>query len=132
MDSSSVELTDVPEDNEHYDAVRFVFEHGLILSLEEDCFGVDETATVGDFASALYALLGGDASDQDAAVEYLQGYEIIPSSLTADTELTGSDADEILAAFSWAVEDETEPEPITIEGSVTRGELAEILFTYAG
>ena len=131
-DLTAIALQDVPEDHPQYEAVRFVFENGLMLPLEEENFGVDEPATVGDFSAALYLLVGGESHAPEEAVEFLQSYGIVSAALTPDTELSGSDADEILSNFSEAVADETAPDPITIEGIITRGELAEILMSYLG
>ena len=57
-----MELTDVPEGSEYYEAVRFVFEQGLMAAKAEDTFGVDSEATVGDLSTALYILMGGSAA----------------------------------------------------------------------
>ncbi len=131
VDASEAELTDVPEGHEHYDAVRFVFENLLMVAREDGSFGVDDPATIGDLAGALYSMIGGDPAAQEEAVEFFQDYEIIPATASADTELNGKDVDLILADFSMAVEVEYEHIPGAKPKPVTRGELAEMLTTYA-
>ncbi|MBQ5405523.1 MAG: insulinase family protein [Oscillospiraceae bacterium] len=129
VDSTQVVLTDLPEDAEHYEAVRFVFENKLMNPLGEDSFGVDEPGTMGDLAGALYALIGGDASAQQDALDTLSLYEILPAGSAPDDPLTGAQAEEILTVFGTAAE-----VPYTAQGAadeaVTRAELAELLMSF--
>ena len=130
IDASKVEMTDVAEDNEHYEAVRFVYENMLMPMLDEERFGVDEDATVGDLTAALYALLGGDASMPDDAVDFFVENGLLPAGTTADMPLTASDADGLLSIFSMAVGLEYAPLEGADETVLTRGELSEIVMTY--
>ena len=129
VDSAQVEFTDVGEDHPHYEAVRYVFEEMLMSPAGEDAFGVDDKATAGDMAGALYALLGYDMTARDEAMTFFAGYGIVPDSWTADEELTGADAQDFLDYFSQAV-----GVPYTKDAGddavLTRGELAELLMTY--
>ncbi len=129
-DTSEVELEDVPEDHQYYEGVRFVYENILMLPAEETRFGVDDEATVGDLMGALYALIGGDASVPDEAIEYLSQFGIIAAGTSSSKALTGSEAETILKNFGQAAE-----APYRSSGSVpqrvlTRGELADLILTY--
>ena len=97
--------------------------------LGEDSFGVDEPGTMGDLAGALYALIGGDASAQQDALDTLSLYEILPAGSAPDDPLTGAQAEEILTVFGTAAE-----VPYTAQGAadeaVTRAELAELLMSF--
>ena len=129
MDSTQVEFSDVPEDYEHYEAVRFVFEEMLMTPAGEDVFGVDEDATVGELAGMLYALIGGDAAAQDEAIGTFASYGILSGDVAADAVLTGADADAILASFSAAVGVPYVPAGAADE-ALTRGELAQLFLDY--
>ena len=129
VDSSQVGFSDLPEDHEHYEAVRFVFEKMLMTPKAEDAFGVDDEARVGDLAGALYALIEGDAADQEGAVKTLAAYRILPGDVGVDTPLTGASAEEILSAFSKAAEVPYEASGAE-DAPLNRGELAEIVMAY--
>lgn len=129
VDSTQVEFTDVTEDYEHYEAVRFAFEEMLMSPVGEDVFGVDEDATVGELAGMLYALIGGDAAAQDEAIDTFAQYGILPGDGIAEAVLTGANADAILASFSAAVGAPYSPAGAGNE-AVTRGELAQLFLDY--
>ena len=129
VDASQVELTDVPEGSELYDAVRFVFEEGLMSAKTEDTFGVDETATAGDLYGALYVIIGGSPNAGEEAMEYLGQFGLVPDGLTVDTELTNGMSDQIFVMFGMAIGMELqadEPNETTNQ-PITRGEMAEQL-----
>ena len=130
VDTSDLEFTDVPEGHEQYDAVHFVFENGLMASLEDETFGVEEDATVGELAGALYGLLGEDPEAQEEAVAFLAQYGIVPASASADTPLTAKQAQDILTTFSAAVELDFTPDKNATDKGLTRGDLAVILTDY--
>ena len=130
-DSSEVVFEDLPEDHEHYEAVRFVFEEGYMQPAEETVFGVDQEATVGDMAVALFTLGFGEApADAAEAVEGLAEYDIVSASADPAEKLTGKDAETILAAFSKAVQVSYSKNGDASESPITRGELAELLKAY--
>ncbi len=129
VDTSQVGFSDLPEDHEHYEAVRFVFENMLMAPKTEDAFGADDEALTGELAAVLYALIGGDAADQEGAVETLASYGILPGDVSADTVLTGAAAEEILSAFSEAAELPYEASGAE-DAPLSRGELAEIIMAY--
>ena len=130
VDATETELDDVPEGHEHYDAVRFVYEYMLMDPLDGTVFGVDETATIGDLAGALYSLLGGAPSDLDEAIPLFQEYGILLANAKAESALTGRTTDNVLALFSEAVEVPYERDRSLGSETLTRGELAEILMSY--
>ena len=76
-DASEVGFSDLPEEYEYYDAVRACYEGALVFPTSENEFGVNEPATLGDFATAVYIYLGGDNSPADA-IAYLAQYGIVP------------------------------------------------------
>ena len=81
-----VTLADVTEDLWCYDAVRGCYEAAMVFPLSEGEFGVEADATLGDLATAMYILVGGDNSPEDA-IAFLSGYGIIPAD-DANTPLT--------------------------------------------
>ena len=87
-DITEIVLVDVPEDYEHYAAVRFVFENGLMASLTDDTFGVDDDATVGDFVAALYCALGGSPNAAEEARDWLAGYGLMAADQDVNAPLT--------------------------------------------
>ena len=88
VDTSSVVLTDVPEDSEYYEAVRFVFENGLMAAQTDDTFGLNDPATIGDMAAGIYAGVGGPAGDPQGAVDWLAGYGLLDAETDINAELT--------------------------------------------
>ena len=130
VDSTEIELEDVPEDSEHYEAVRFVFENGLMDALDAALFGVDETATVGDLAIALYVLVFDGDADGQTAIDTFAEYGVTNGSEKADDALTGKAADSLLANFSEAVGVGYTKNAQAGAETLTRGELAEIITAY--
>ena len=57
---------DVGLDNPYFDAVSHVTEHKLMNPREEERFGVDEKATLGEFAEGLYAIRNQTGTQADA------------------------------------------------------------------
>ena len=129
-DAGEVAFEDVPEDHEHYAAVRFAFEEGFMKPVEETVFGVDNDATFGDMAIALYVLGIDAAEDAAEALETLASYGIMPGSAKPEDPLTGKDADTALTAFGKAVEVPYKNSGEIKETTLTRGELAELLKAY--
>ena len=126
-DASQVDLADVPEGSEFYEAVRFVFENGLMAPLSEDAFGVDEASTAGDLFAALYVIIGGSPNAPEEAMEYLGQFGLVPEGLEADTVLTHGMSDTIFVAFGAAIGlplQADEPNETT-DQPITRGEMAQ-------
>ena len=130
VDSSEVELEDVPEDHEFYEAVRFVYENGIMDPAEETAFGVNNTTTVGDLALALYRIGIGDSSDPQEALETLAQYGILAGKYKAGDPLTGKIVNRGLADFSAAIGVDFRNDPNAGEQPITRGQLAQLLMDY--
>lgn len=79
--------TDVPADAEYYDAVTMAAEIGLMLTESEDTFGANEPAIMDDLIVAMYLLVGGDDSFDDA-VDMLSQYNIVPADLKKNDTMT--------------------------------------------
>ena len=129
VDASQVTMADLDEENEHYEAVRYVYENMLMGMLDEENFGVEESATVGDLAGALYAAIGGDASAREEAVQTLAEYGLLSPESGAEDELDGTLLTDTLGMFNMAIGVEIPVEAPT-EELLTRGELAEVLMAY--
>ena len=123
-DKTQVAFTDAAEGSEHYEAVRFAFEQGMMAPAGEDAFGVDEPATNGDLLAAAYVLIGGEC-DADAALATFTEYGLA----SADTDLTAPIAPgDVWNLFSALVGQGIDPLTETADpAAVTRGELAEML-----
>ncbi len=132
VDATAVEMADVTEEYDHYEAVRYVYENRLMAMSTETEFGAKNTAAVGDLAGALYSVLGGDASEQDEAVEFLASYGMLPANAAAADALSEAGAMDILSAFSEALGLTFEADPTVSEELLTRGELAEVIMAYTG
>ncbi len=127
VDATQVELTDVAEDNDHYDAVRFAFEQGFMAPLSEDDFGANEPATQGDLLAALYVLVGGNRDADEALAAFVE-YGLV----TDDTNLNAPILPEdIWGLLSAVVGEEVAPLTGTArDDAVTRAELAEALLAF--
>ena len=130
QDPASVVFSDLAEDSDVYEAVRSMFEQGLMLPEAEDRFGVDSPATAGDLAGVLYALMGGDPEDPEGAVGTLKEYGMLPADLEAGQALTDADAEGILAGFAQAAGTEYQPLREPAGAEMTRGQLAGLLFSF--
>ena len=131
VDTSQIEFSDASEGSTHYEAVRFVYENHLMMSQEDTIFGADDSASLGDLAGALYALVGGDASDPETATAFLAENGLLSVESTAAAELTSNTTGEILTVFSQAVGiPYTAPESLAEDVVLTRAELAEIVMDY--
>ena len=129
VDRSQIDLDDAPEGSEHYDAVRFAFEQGLMDPATDTAFGVDAPATNGDVLAALYVLIGGPC-DPDEALDTFAGYGLA----AADTDLSAPAApDDLWALMSALAGQDVGPlvSPANPE-ALTRAELAEALLAFAG
>ena len=127
VDATQVELADAPEGSEHYEAVRFAFEQGLMDPAAEDAFGVDAPATLGDLLAAVNVLIGGD-KDADAALATLSGYGLVDPTADLGAPVAPGDVWPLLSALIGQ-----NLEPLTETASldaVTRGELAEMLMAF--
>ena len=122
-DATQTELTDAPEGSEYYDAVRYVFESGIMAALAEDTFGVDENATLGDMAGGIYAAVGGPVGDPQGAVDWLAGYGLMDPAADINAPL---DEDTLCFVFTNGLGVALSTD--TPEAIVTRGDLANLFF----
>lgn len=123
-DPSELSFSDLTEEHPCYEDTLGLFEEGLLLPRGEELFGVDEPATLGDLAGALYVLLDGSASAQEEAIAFFAEYSIVPADGKADDPLTGKDAENILRSFTEAVQMNFQADENAGKAVLTRGELA--------
>ena len=107
QDKSEMAFTDVSEDREDYDAIRFVYEEGTMMPLSEDVFGPEENARVGELAAYLYMLVGGDYNEEEA-LSFLQGYLIFPKKNKVSDEMTRKEAAQALVKLLKAAQAEVD------------------------
>ena len=93
-DNSAVVFTDLAEDSPYYAAVRAVFENGMMAPQTDDTFGVEDKATVGVMAAALYTMMGG-SRDEDEAIAAFTQYGLVGAD-DRDVVLTRGNAANIL------------------------------------
>ncbi len=129
-DLTEVELDDVPEGSEHYEAVRFAFENKLMYPAKDTAFGVDADATLGDMAIFLYALGIEDIEDGQEALDTLAEFGILPKGASAGDPLTAKAVESALASFSSQVGLSYKKDASAAEDVLTRGELAEKIYDY--
>jgi len=127
VDNTQVELSDVSEGGEHYDAIRFAFEQGFMAPLSEGTFGANEPATQGDLLAALYVLVGGNRDANEALAAFVE-YGLV----TNDTDLNAPILPEdIWGLLTTVVGEEVPPMTETAQSDVvTRAELAEALMAF--
>ncbi|MBR0207266.1 MAG: insulinase family protein [Oscillospiraceae bacterium] len=130
VDITEIELDDVPEGSEHYDAVRLVFENRIMLPAEGTRFGVDEPATVGDMAIVLHALGIGDVSDPQEALDTLSQFGLLTDAGAAGDPLGGEKAMQALRQFTLLLGTKCPSSVRAEEGGMSRGELAELVRSY--
>ncbi len=111
VDPTSIAFEDCPEDYPLYAEVRNVFEKGLMAPAGETTFGVDAPATLGDFASACYVMLGGTLTP-DEAIAYLGQFGVVPADGAADQPLTRIEMAAYMAYFNMALGVAVEEAPL--------------------
>lgn len=133
-DTSQVSFADAAEGSEYFDAVRFVYENGLMAPKADDAFGTDDPAVAGDFFGAIYALVGGAPNAPEDAIAFLAQYGLVPEGWDVNTGLVGAEYQAVFSAVTaglgapYAVEmGEGEA-----EAAVTRGRLAQDLADFVG
>ena len=120
QDTSKVVFTDLAEDSPYYEAVRFMFGEGLMAPRAEDAFGVDEDATMGDFAVPLYMMYGGNSS-QEEAVQFLVSNNLATPDTRVDEPMPKADLLQIMQMLAGGAELQL---PERDGETATRGELA--------
>ena len=123
-DLTQAGFEDVAEDNEHYEAIRFAFENGMMAPKADGIFAPDDPATVRDYLGGLYIFFGGGSSDAEACRELLAGYGIVSADEDLDAELTEGYLCRVLNAAAGQ-DVMTTDTPDTV---VPRGDLADLFF----
>lgn len=130
VDKSQQALTDVDEGSEYYEAVRDVFENGLMGALEDGSFGVDAPASQGDLAAALMSIIGQPAEPAEAFAAMVD-YGIMDGTASPEDALTAGACENVLGIFTGAIGLDY-PGGITVEAEpFTRVDLAVTLSGYA-
>ncbi|GEM_PF-105199 len=131
VDLTQVVLEDVPEDDEAYEAIRFVFENGLMAAAGENVFGKDDKATAADLVLALYAMGLGQPGDAVSAAAELAEYGIVAEDIDVNAALTGEAAKAGFSGLSAAFGlDKTYGVPEELPEEMTRGDLAVAVMNY--
>ena len=129
--AGDVTLEDAGEDREDYEAIRFVYENGLMGLKGENSFAPDEAATAGDLYAALYVLIGGTPNAAEEAMGTFSQFGMVPEGTAADSELTFGLRDQVMSAFGTAIGMQL---PAISEGrdaeAMTRGQLAQDLMMF--
>ncbi len=129
VDATQVAFGDVPEGSDHYEAVRFAFENGLMDPASEDAFGVDEVATQGDMLAAANVLIGGERDAHEALAAFVE-YGLASNDTDLGAPLAADDFWGMMSALTGgtvtAMVEPADP------NAVTRGELAEMLNAFMG
>ena len=123
QDTSEVEFTDVQEGHEYYDAIRFVYESGIMAPVAENAFGAEDAATVGDLLGGIYACLGGAPNAAEEARDWLAGHGIVPADQDLSELLTEQFLCDVTAGI-FGAEVFTTEEP---DKEIPRGDLADTL-----
>ena len=121
-----MEFTDAAEGSEHYEAVRFAFENGLMAPKADGIFGVEENATVGDMLAALYAGLGGAPNAPEEALAWLTQAGVLSGTEDLGAELHEDFLCNLLVAVGAQISTETP------DAAVPRGDLADLFFQLFG
>lgn len=128
VDASSVTLQDIAEDDPRYEAVRFAFDEKL-MTAPDGVFGVDEPATKGDLACAVFAFAFGQTTDDPVfATENLAPYGLTAAGEVGDP-LTVGETQTVLTTLTGLI-----GVPMNMEfpedGPLTRADLAGLLKQY--
>ena len=65
-DTSGADYTDLSEEDWYYTAVRFILDNKLMSPADETTFGADAPATLGEYASSLFIMMGGGGTPEEA------------------------------------------------------------------
>ena len=121
-DLSQASLPDVPEDHEYYEGIRYSVENGLLFLRDDGSFGPDDPATVGDFLSGLYPILGGGAADAEACRDLLAQYGLAAADQDLGAELNEAYLCGLLTGLGAQITTDT-PDAV-----VPRADLADLFF----
>ena len=123
VDKSQIAFDDAAEGSDHYEAVRFAFENGLMLPLGETAFGVDEPATEGDLLAAMHVLVGGETDPGEALAAFAE-LGLVGADDDLATPVTAEEVNGLLGALVG--------DAVSLEGeeNLTRAGLAEMLMSF--
>lgn len=121
VDLSAAEFEDLPEGHEYHDVVKAAISDGLMAPMSDTAFGVDETATIGDYLGAVYVMVGGPNADPQACLELLAANGLADPETDLSSPLTEGYACDLLTMLGAGVGTDT-PDHV-----MTRGELANFL-----
>ena len=121
-DLSQVAVTDVPEDHEHYEAIRFSVDNGFMSLREDGSFGPDEPASVGDFLGGLYPLISGGAADAQACKDMLVEYGLVQEDQDLNAVLSEGFLCSLMTALGAGFSTDD------AEAAVPRADLADLFF----
>ena len=89
-DKSEASLQDVNEGDWYYEAVRYVYENGMMQPVAEDRFGAADDTSMGELCGAYCAMLGV-ANSPEEAIALLAQYGVLTPDTTVDEKLTRED-----------------------------------------
>ena len=130
VDTSQTELTDAPEGSEHYDAIRFAFENGLMLTAAEDAFGADEPACLGELLGGLTAAIGAGSNDPEEALAFWSQYGLVGADADLSGSLNKAAVGQFMKGFGALIGTELPDLLPELESTqdLTRADLAELLY----
>ena len=127
VDATQIQFSDAAEGSDHYEAVRFAFENGMMKPASDDAFGVDDPATQGDLLAAANVLIGGECDAHEALAAFVE-YGLASNDTDLGATLAADDFWGMMSALTG------DTVPATFEpadpAAVTRGELAEMLSAF--
>ena len=123
VDKSQIAFDDAAEGSDHYEAVRYAYENGLMLPAGETTFGADEPATEGDLLTAMHVLIGGEA-DPEAALATFVEYGLAGADDDLATPVSAEEVNGLMSALMG--------DAVSLEGeeNLTRAGLAEMLMSF--
>ena len=89
-DKTEVTLSDVTEADWYYDAVRYVFESGIMAPVAEDRFGALDDTAMGELSAGFCKIIGV-TDDPQEAIDFLASYGILTPDTAIDETLTRED-----------------------------------------
>ena len=129
-DRTEQALSDVPEDSPCYEAVRYVFENGLMDAREDGSFGASDPATLADLSAALMAAIGQNA-DPAEATEALISYGILSPDSNPEEPVTADACNTALTGFCQALGIDAPSSLAPDADPFTRADLAQTLRDFA-
>ena len=114
-DTSGASYADVTEEDWYYTAARFVLDNKLMSPEDEATFGADSPVTLGELASALYMMVGGGGTPEEA-IATLAGAGALLTGEPGDVLTRNLTASQLGAFFTALGGDITAEEPAALSG----------------